>query len=360
MSAERKRYPYLDILRVIAVFTVLYVHTPAEQAYPLASGAHRFLYICMSSLCAMNVPLFLMISGALLLGKRTSAAEIRNRFLRTVCVFFLFTVLAWISYKLVIDRSAPAGDLANALLGNYGSEGFLSLVLPYWYLYAYGAYVLMLPMLRKLAQNMTTGEYRYLAMLACFMCLLSFLYRTGNTFGFQMIPFNSTFEIPLATCVIIIYPLLGYYLHAFMKPDKKIIRVSFTVLILSVLISAGMEYAGYAVNGWAPAFIGSLRLFTTVSFFALIQCMDAESKKERKLFTFLSPLVFGIYLLDPVMRILFQNRFIYAQAWHFAPLLFRCLIWCILEFSISAGITAVLKKAPVLRKLLQEVNACLK
>lgn len=63
------RIYYLDILRILAIFLVVVVHTSVLPSTLSITTFPSFLLFSLAKTC---VPLFLMVSGALLLGKQES------------------------------------------------------------------------------------------------------------------------------------------------------------------------------------------------------------------------------------------------------------------------------------------------
>lgn len=76
----KERKDYLELLRVIAIFLVMYNHSPAFMSFQNQSGVEYGVSVFLSMLCKAAVPMFFMISGTLLLGKMRALA----RFLKSV------------------------------------------------------------------------------------------------------------------------------------------------------------------------------------------------------------------------------------------------------------------------------------
>lgn len=113
-------------------------------------------YIGIATFVATAVPIFFMISGALLLPKKESLKELfQKRILRMVLVLLVFSGVQYV-LLLLEGRAAFSGKaVVQAVL----QDG----VIPsYWFLYAYIAYLLLLPILRKMAEVMSKHDYLYL------------------------------------------------------------------------------------------------------------------------------------------------------------------------------------------------------
>lgn len=83
-----KRYDYLDSLRVFAVFLVLFTHTGTigNQIWSVTNNKLLlFISLPLDAYRCINTSLFLMISGALLLGKNESLRVLyKKRILRMI------------------------------------------------------------------------------------------------------------------------------------------------------------------------------------------------------------------------------------------------------------------------------------
>ncbi len=153
-SSSRKSY--YDFLRIFAIFFVIYNHSAGFHLYLGYNtvGVEEFLHICLSVFDKIAVPLFFMISGALLLGKTESILTVLlKRASRVVLVLIFFTLLTvymrFLCYKEVYDTET----IVRGLL-----QGDLPHAFPYWFLYAYLGFLIVLPLLRKIAQNLETRD----------------------------------------------------------------------------------------------------------------------------------------------------------------------------------------------------------
>jgi surface polysaccharide O-acyltransferase-like enzyme len=79
VQAKSNRLIHLDLLRLIAIFLVIFNHT-GERGYILfiskMGSPISLLYMAASVFCKIAVPLFFMISGALLLKKEESLKQL--------------------------------------------------------------------------------------------------------------------------------------------------------------------------------------------------------------------------------------------------------------------------------------------
>ena len=86
----KKKY-YLEAVRITAVLLVMYNHSAPFMSFATQHGVQYAVSFFLSLVCKAAVPLFYMVSGALLLGKNESCGELaRKRILRIVAVIVIF------------------------------------------------------------------------------------------------------------------------------------------------------------------------------------------------------------------------------------------------------------------------------
>lgn len=170
---------HYDIIRLMAILLVIFNHT-AAFAFPYHSAETGVPELCMllaSTLVKVAVPLFFMISGAMLLARQESIRDVMvKRVLRFLGVILLFHLVQSIYcvYSGLVQSFSVKNLILNSYLGGIRSldrtEGWVV-----WFLYAYLAFLLLLPILRVMVAHMTKWHFYYLFILhaICFALLPS-------------------------------------------------------------------------------------------------------------------------------------------------------------------------------------------
>ena len=134
MKKERNLI-HIDILRIIACVFVIFNHTGAigftkYLSYPIYS-VHYWCWLFVSVLCKTAVPLFLMISGALLLNKEEiSLYDLWvKKIARMVAVLFVFSFM---HYCVKVIAGEEIFSIKSFLYVVYDRGWDVS----YWYIYA--------------------------------------------------------------------------------------------------------------------------------------------------------------------------------------------------------------------------------
>ena len=155
-SEHNSKKIYLECLRIIAMILVIFNHT-GLQGYTLFTIRQKSVffwgYLFCSIACKIAVPLFFMISGSLLLPKQESIRTVyQKRLSRFVIVLLLFSAVQMVFRMFAYGEPIT---LSGYIEGVYAKN----LATAYWYLYAYLGVLVMLPLLRRLAQGMTSEDF---------------------------------------------------------------------------------------------------------------------------------------------------------------------------------------------------------
>lgn len=240
---------HLEALRVLAIIFVVFNHTPAF-GFPLSANADaswsELFMLCTSIADKIAVPVFFMISGALLLAKKEALSVLlKKRVLRMLIVLMIFLLaqnaFSYFSETLTLKQAA-----GNILKGDTPAPAT-------WFLYAYLGFLLMLPLLRLLVEKMETQHFIYLV--ALHVILVEFI-PVSHT---PLTPLNGW--LPLTALhgnLINIYPyaLLGYYLeHRVMLRDisKKAFVMLVSASLFAILIGALLTMSPLLISGHAPS-----------------------------------------------------------------------------------------------------------
>lgn len=297
------RKVYLDVLRIAAIFLVLFNHTGAWY-YPCSRVPDTLfgvgeLIVSISDKIA--VPLFFMISGALLLVKQESIRQLlRKRVWRYVVVIALFQVIqhAYAHYvhgvgftKRELLRHCVQGE--PPCYGNYVNYAV-------WFLYAYLSYLLILPLLRIMVKHMRNVHFLYL--FAVQMVLWAFV-PYENTGCSTWLPFcNSVF----------LYVLAGYYVEHRVDLNRIGRKHVLWLLLASagcILLSAGMTEMARRLAGGATitqnvlCFKGGL-LIPCITIYLLAKKAMARMDSARVVGVLktLGGAVFTIMLIENILR----------------------------------------------------------
>ena len=348
----KQRKLHYDILRIIASLCVIYNHT-SERGYYLYAFPCSFIlkdfYIAVAALIAVAVPIFFMISGALLLSKDEPLEVLyKKRVSRMVAVLLVFSCVQYAVLLRDHHAELSLSYFAKALF----DDGMIS---PYWFLYAYIAYLLILPFLRKLTKVMDKKDYHYLfALLLIIEGVLPTI-----LFFFGITEISDFFVVPMLNRVVV-YPLLGYYMENHVEEEKycaettkKVLLSIVLVLVFFVLMTRYRdlpyeEFTRYDKGLYTCSF--TMILDAGVYYLVKRFCMKHDLSRWSKVSISLGSATFGMYLIEQPIR-----EHIPAVCDRLVPYIGHfpaCMVYVVVVFIIAYIITLLMKCIPGLRRLL--------
>lgn len=359
MQRTRVRNASIDLLRIIACFFVIFNHTGNSgfflfSLYP-TNTIQYWVYLFASVFCKFSVPLFFSISGALLLPKVESIKDVWVKRVLKMCIVLL--VFSFVCYLISISKDLSKFSLYFFFATLYQSNHNSS----YWFLYAFIPYLISLPLLRPLAQNMKNEHFLYMIVIGItFMAILPIveylLWQGEHTL-------NTNFRFGWITSSAVIYPCLGYYLENRMDDNKarKYLPILWGINIATIFVSCYMTYfkakiTGICNEGASQAFHSSFVLINVITLYISFKCLFNKpfSSKVSSLIASVGEATFGMYLIHKNVMVLVTRLHILEflrETVHMNYLL-SSLLYCLVVFVIAYGITLLMKKIPLLKKLI--------
>ena len=325
MKQHRTDY---DLMRIIACFLVIFNHLDGYTLYQRTTPGWK-TWVCMlpTMITRINVPLFFMVGGALLLNdRRESYREIIRK--RVSKILILITVSATVIYLLHCYKTNTALSLGSYLKmlisGPYDVGG-----VAYWYLYSYVGFLLLLPILRRVAKDMNGQDF---GMLLIAHFVIATVVPVANLIpvahGIERIKLDSdlTGALNIAVNKPIFYPLIGYYV------DRKIdlAKISLRHIVSLILASAAgiifscfcTFYEGmYNDMNFTQHYVQIFDYLITITVFVAVKFFFAQIEhkswfpKISGVLVSVGGLTLGMYLLDPVWRNLFVQMGFTGAAW---------------------------------------------
>jgi surface polysaccharide O-acyltransferase-like enzyme len=238
-ATKPENFNWINNLRLLALFAVIMLHTTAPLLFqygkvPLSQWLTANFY---NALVRFAVPVFVMITGALLLHREYELGDFLKKRLGRVIVPFLFWSLVYVGYSWYNEEIFFGTDtLANIKqvlhLLKYGSAYHL------WYVYMLIGFYFFIPVLSKFVRNASKREIQYFLVVWLGVMLIAQ-------------PYLSRFDPQVDLHYFAGYAgylVLGHYL-AFYITNHKYLRVVMLLLFISVLgIIVGGTYLLYKHN----------------------------------------------------------------------------------------------------------------
>lgn len=350
-------------LRSLACIAIVVLHTTSyslvaagAQGYEVTSSQRIGVLLAQYS-CMWAVPVFVMVTGALLLdpARQLTWEHLRKRYIGRIGKVILVFGLIFIAFDLAMNGIAETANNSPLFAAHPISMDsptvttWLYVILcsvgdlltghswPHlWYLYMlFGLYLLM-PFFRKIVANSTDRELRYLiGVLLVFLSLVPLLGLGG---------ISTDYRFSVAT-VYPMYLLLGYALQ------NKVIQVpKWTGWICLILSTVAIWVAVYFLNeessplSFFTSYNSLLVAFQSASIFALVTQKAGKSITAPKALKQFDKCTFGIYLIHYVfvkllLRYVSWNPF--EQVWLF-PLI--VVIVTLISFVLAFGYYYVIER----------------
>lgn len=349
-----KRYTYLDFLRIIACFFVIFNHQPGYIAFQDTTNIWQaFYYMGYTMFTRINIPLFFMISGALLLPKTTSYKELFGK--RILRIVLALTIASFVWYLVSIRKDFSSFDFIYFVRKLLNGTHYTT----YWYLYAYLGFLVTLPLLQRLAKGFTHADFIcVIGIHFVFSTLLPLFNYVLVQFGISKVLISSDFSVPLMITKAFFYPLMGYYVeHVFdiNKLTGKTVWILPCVIVGGILISSIVTYHEGITSGYTQNYVQTFDYTTTIALFLLVKYLFVKVKAIQNCSWFhravalISSLTLGIYLMEPVLKV---TTGYFSKVVPATDPIFYSFVWCIYAITVCGIVTFLLKKIPVIKKLL--------
>ncbi|MCL2643647.1 MAG: acyltransferase [Candidatus Bathyarchaeota archaeon] len=346
-----------DLIRVVAIAAVLVLHAgvyganmiPFYEGVDVWRGGIVNVYMCFGYL---GVPLFLMLSGALLLVPSKKDEELgvffKKRFSR-VGLPFLFWGAIYFLWDIYIENQLVTQEfiVKSILLGPY---------ITFWYLYLLAGLYLITPMLRVMVAHFTDKHFKYFIGLwfAGTMLTTWIKFLSGSQYAID----SNLFVIPL--CVG--YFVMGAYLvkvqiHRRILAALTVLGLSLTA-ITSYLVStySGKEVLFFQEYASPTIMLTSISLFLLLNSYAKSKSNAFQIEKlswKQRIIQVISENSLPIYLLHMIPLSLIKNGFFsFAVNGNTVDPIIGVPILAGLTLILSLMIIIPLKKIPILKKFI--------
>ncbi|MBQ7955100.1 MAG: acyltransferase family protein [Lachnospiraceae bacterium] len=348
-----QRKVHIELLRIAACFSVVMLHSAAQYWYSFPVDSKQWL-ICNTydALFRFGVPVFVMISGMLFLG-REEKIDIKRLFrkniLRLVVIYLVWSFL----YSLWLLRDfIGTAEFSWGKCIEYSVQGRYHL----WFLSMLVAIYLLLPILKTWTDHAEKRHIQYFLLLFLILqigkeTLEIFEWPTAMDSALNLI------NVELAGSYVG-YFVLGYYIYKF-PPVKKIQNLIYLSgvagAVLAAVVSAAMSHY---YNSAQPAAFDSYSVFTfcvSVAVFVFFQEKVSKiqfSQRAGRIICAVSADTFGIYLihvmlLDTLKTVDISTKELFG---HPISLLWGIPFMAVCCFLISMCVAALLRRIPVVGK----------
>lgn len=318
----------ISSLRILATFSVILIHISGPEVVKFGKISNFDWNVAnfYDSISRYAVPIFFMISGALLLGKTFEIKDFLKNRLGKIIPPFLF----WSLFYSLVNRyffTHEAFNLSKVVKDVfYGSEYHL------WFVYVLIGLYLIAPIFQKWIQFSKKNELQYFLIIWIITLLLTI---PGVAIYFPKINF-------IYFSGFLGYFILGYYLKNHVKCPNWI---TYILIFIGVTITIfGTYYFTHQSNKFYDYFYEYLSinaLLVSVGVFLLFNKIENVNEKIKPMMSNLNECSFGIYLIHPFIINILAILGVFSYSIN--PI-FDILITSLVCFILSFIVVFIIKK----------------
>ncbi len=335
----KKRIVWIDILRMIGVFGVILMHVVGNtiNTYGNLSKTANYIYVFIGILFQFSVPLFVMISGMMFLGKKdiTFKEMFKKYIIKIILIILIIGTCMILMEEVFFNKNISVSLIKRVFIrlitGNIWAH--------MWYLYLILGLYLITPTLVLITNNIKQQDYK---MLLIVLFVITVLLSTLNRIFSINIALNT-----IGISGYIFYYFYGYYLYKY-DISKKYKVLNYILSLFSFI------FLIYYVNKYA-SLSASFSYTTFIPFIFAGSCILLFKNKDIKLkinnlINSIGICGLGIYVLHQFfINIIYKLlKFRYIVYHPYTGLVFYTLM----IFIISYIITYLLRKIKIIRKYL--------
>lgn len=278
----KKRMLWVDVLRIIGMVGVILIHVVGNAANTFGVSAPVFAAVGKAAYFVL--PVFVMISGMLLLDREIPFRDILCKYIRRMLLVILFFGGAFV----FMEEFFAARRISLPLLLRVLRRIWLGdLWAHMWYVYLMIALYLLTPLLRKWVRYADRKEQMYLLAVLYLLTVLK-----PELKG--LLGLNTVFYVPVDTGFVFVF-LLGYYLHRFELPrkGKQVLYVAAAGAFAGIFLLSVRDVHSYLV-----AYDSTLCILVAAGVFCFFQGRPITRRIPlANWITALGECSFGIYIL---------------------------------------------------------------
>lgn len=328
----KKRIEWIDLLKIVACFLVVVLHS---INYGLKNNEYvngLWIYYIGS----LAIPIFFMINGYLQLGR-----DLTYKYVISKVVKIFIVVIFWCS-GLYLIKFILHDNLNNYFFEVFGSLIQMGILPHFWFLGSLIILNLIFPLLNRIYKR---KDFNVILIILFFINIffdLTFIYLYKNYSFILKDNIIQTFRL----WSWILYYFIGGAIKKYGNDIKIKGNMLYVITVCSIIIMIIYEsFFAYKLYGnlYAESFYDSI--FVIISSVLTFIC-SSKTKIENKFITKLSSLTMGIYIIHvPLLRVItrlltFNNNYLN-------------IICLIITFVISCIVSYIISKIPKVKELIK-------
>lgn len=339
----KERTVYIDYLRIAATFAVVMIHAAAQNWYTqdVSTSAWK-VFNFYDSISRWAVPVFVMISGMLMLGTDVSFKKLYTvKIPRRLTAFIVWSLV----YALV-----QGGTLRSVLLAVIKGKYHL------WFLYLIIGLYICSPVIKKISENPIIAEY-FLGISLVFSFVIPFALQLLTDFGGKTVEawVNAFTNAYSDMNITVLSGYVTYFIAGYRLEQVTISRGKRTVIyflgVLGVLATFCLSQV-ISVREGAPLgnyyeYLGLPIFAPSVAAFVWFKYNLSSASANSILVKQLTKCSFGIYLIHILVLETLDKKLLFNTM--SLPAMISVPVLTVVVFVISFAIAALLKRIPVFK-----------
>lgn len=347
IKTDSAHFYWIDLIRVVAVFQVILVHLSYviffkdDLLSPNWVAANFY-----DSFSRMGVPLFFMVSGYLLLGKREPVGDFfRKRFVK-VGIPTLFWSVAYLLWSVEAYRNGTMNPIHIAL--SMLKTMYLGDVeIHLWFLYVLIGIYLVVPILRIFVSAASCRDLIYFA-------VMWFIATPLLELAQRVTEFKTALVIPVVAGYV------GYFVMGYLLADVKLSRRGRILSGLGVVAAILVTFVGTnllstnagPIDAYFYSYFSPPTVLAAICGFLILKDLGQNLGGASRMIRILSATSFGIFLIHIfVIQLLRSGDLGFRLYSWMAPSMYMIPLTGVVVFALSFVIVFVMRKIPVIKMI---------
>ena len=345
----KERKLNIEFMRIVAILSTIVIHVSNIyiRSFGKISNGAFFTGAFFNACARICVPIFFMISGALLIPGEYKKEKYLKRIRKFVIILAVWSVI----YFLINVYRGGDANVVKAIARTFFDTTYTSKHL--WFMYAIIGIYICLPFVQSMCKNLTKEQENLFLILWLGLCGMSVIYLPlARALGGRNIDIE--YPIPIINAAYYLgYFVSGHILYQRLnkvKANKKynfwcVFTLFVTIALITIVTYIASVKYGKLVNGmlWYRS------IFIILESFALfILIITNEDKFKDKWIGDVASLSFGVYLVHAIILFIIKDN---IDMISYPPIVF-IPVFSIIIFVASLLIAFIMKKIPVIKNLI--------
>lgn len=340
MHSVKTNIGYIENLRFIALFGVILLHasSPLVTRYAEIERSWWVAANFFDSLSRFCVPVFVMITGALLLGRTVPLKVfLKKRFTRIVLPLVFYT-LVFCGYKIYANNgpdTLTVFETAKWVFNQFRYGAFYH----FWYVYMILGLYLFIPVLNPWVQHVNKKEIWYFLGIWAATIFFGQAYFKKLSVTIELMYFSG----------FIGYLVLGHYLHNCLHlPNRKLFWAGFTLFLGGFLTTFfGTHFLYTHLNEIKGTFYGYLTPNVLLQSAGVFMMVKSLSQETYKVIVAVNNIGYGIYFIHALLLIFLAEYLPFlAQLHPGVGIPLKAVICLVLSYAVTFLISNIPKLKP--------------